>query len=243
MWGVRLFLELSGLLQEFVRFSNVILFNVFWVFIFAGILWYTWVYCNYTKEITHRKVYKGNLCSYFMVMTNYGEMENVENPEKGEIRKNSDEAKVPGILDAGKNTGDDLSGTIGKDKIEALKKAVSEINEMISNRQKLSSEVVSDGERIKMEISNFLEENKIQNPDDPVEVQERSALRRKKVDVSELQLNEKINCWRDVALLKKELRDKEKELTERESRMDMFSDILNSADSIDELNSEDENGK
>ena len=52
------------------------------------------------------------------------------------------------------------------------------------------------------------------------------GLRQKKVDMTQLQLNEKVTCWKDVALLKKELRDKEQELTEKLDRMKAISDIL-----------------
>jgi len=141
-----------------------------------------------------------------MVITNLQGLKNLKNQEKPETAV--------------------AVGDIGKEKIEALKDSIDELNIMVSNRLKLSNEIIDDGERVKMEISNFLEENKIKNPEDPVEAQERSALRRKKVDICELQMNEKINCWRDIALLKKELRDKEKELSEKESRLNMLSDIL-----------------
>jgi len=120
----------------------------------------------------------------------------------------------------------------GKEKIDALKEAISELNIMTDNRLRLSNDVIDDGERVKMEITNFLEENKIKNPEDPIEAQERSALRRKKVDICELQMNEKINCWRDIAELKRELRDREKELTEKESRLNMLNEILNDEDGV-----------
>lgn len=119
---------------------------------------------------------------------------------------------------------------IGSEKVDALKDSIIELNDMVFNREKLSKEVINDGEGIKMEITNFLGENKLVNPEDPVEVQERSALRRKKVDICELQLNEKVGCWRDIALLKQELRDKQKELSEKESRMNMLNEILEEED-------------
>ena len=152
--------------------------------------------------ITYRKVYKRVFCSYFMVMT---DLQEVKNPETAVAVED-----------------------IGKEKVEALQDSIQELGVMVKEREALSNEVIDDGERINMEITNFLEENKIKNPEDPVEVQERSALRRKKVEICELQLNEKINCWRDIALLKKELRDKEKELSERESRLNMLNGILES---------------
>jgi hypothetical protein len=121
---------------------------------------------------------------------------------------------------------DDSIGQIGQARIESLKEAVVEIEELIDSREKLSGQIFSDGESMKREITNFLAENAVQNPDDPVEAQERSALRRKKIEVCELQLKEKVDCWKDVALLKKEMRENDRELSEREGRIDMLNGIL-----------------
>ena len=62
--------------------------------------------------------------------------------------------------------------------------------------------------------------------DDSEFARERSELRKKKIEISELQLNEKVNCWRDIALLKKEMRESERELNEKKSRSDMLGKIL-----------------
>ena len=121
---------------------------------------------------------------------------------------------------------DDSVGQIGQARIESLKEAIVEIKDLVDSREKLGEQIFSDGEAMKREITNFLAENAVQNPDDPVEAQERSALRRKKIEVCELQLKEKVECWKDIALLKKEMRDNEKELNERENRIDMLNGIL-----------------
>ena len=121
---------------------------------------------------------------------------------------------------------DDSIGQIGQARIESLKEAIVEIEELVDSREKLSVQIFNDGEAMKREITNFLAENAVQNPDDPVEAQERSALRRTKIEVCELQLKEKVECWKDVALLKKEMRENDKELSEREGRIDMLNDIL-----------------
>ena len=97
---------------------------------------------------------------------------------------------------------------------------------IIENVLKRQKQVIKEAEKIKREITNFLLENKIKDPNDPVETQERSALRQKKVDVSQMQLDEQISCWKDCALLKKELREKQRELDEKEERLIMFSKIL-----------------
>ena len=79
---------------------------------------------------------------------------------------------------------------------------------------------------MKANIHNFLLENAPKGEDDSEFTRERAELRKKQIEISELQLNEKINCWRDVALLKKELRENTKELSEKESRAEMIGKIL-----------------
>lgn len=122
--------------------------------------------------------------------------------------------------------GNEVFGELGKAKIDALKKSISEIHEMIQGREKLSRKIHEEGETLKSEIKGYLSENeKVQiASSDPT--REKNDLRHKKIEISELQMNEKIGCWKDVALLKKELREYERELTEREERLKTFSKLL-----------------
>ena len=46
-------------------------------------------------------------------------------------------------------------------------------------------------------------------------------------DFDELKTQEKLNNFRDIALLKRELREREKEYRERESRADVLDELLN----------------
>lgn len=128
------------------------------------------------------------------------------------------------------NTSDNEFKEIGREKVLALEKTIREIKEQIKTREELSSGLIRDAEKIKIEINNFLLENKGVIGSDvninTLNVAERTALRRKKVEISELELNEKVKCWQDIALLKKELREAERELTERKSRLNMFDKIL-----------------
>ena len=112
--------------------------------------------------------------------------------------------------------------SVGKEKLDSLKKTISEIEGLIKERENLSRKLSDDAEKVKIDISNFF----LQNPTGEQEVREKIALKQKQVDISELQLNERINCWQDVAKLKQELREKQKELTDRESRFDMLDKIL-----------------
>jgi hypothetical protein len=116
--------------------------------------------------------------------------------------------------------------SVGKAKVDSLKDLVTEVNEMIKQRAVLSKRFIKEGESMKASINNFLLENAPKGEDDSEFTRERAELRKKQIDISELQLNEKVNCWRDVALLKKELRENTKELSEKESRAEMLGKIL-----------------
>jgi len=127
---------------------------------------------------------------------------------------------------------------LGKEKVDSLKKSIEEIKESIKERERLSQEFVEECDKIKTEINNFLIENESYSAGswdnkDREGNREKNDLRSQKVDISKAQINEKINSWKDVALLKKELRDKEKELKEREARLNEINKILNEGDEND----------
>ena len=128
-------------------------------------------------------------------------------------------------------TGFSSKGTldvVGQERVVSLKKAISEIKQLIEERKKLSLEFIKEGEAIKSEISNLIltNESTLRALGQNEALIEKNALRNKKVEISELQLNEKIDCWKDIALLKKELRIYEKELSEKEGRIKELNNIL-----------------
>ena len=123
------------------------------------------------------------------------------------------------------NTSEDFE-SVGKVKVDSLKEVIQEIHDLIKERSGLSNTFVKEGESMKTKIGNFLSENAPKGEDDSEFVRERSELRKKQIDISELQLNERVGCWRDIALLKKELREREQELNEKENRADMIGKIL-----------------
>jgi hypothetical protein len=116
--------------------------------------------------------------------------------------------------------------SVGKAKVDSLKERVTEVETMIGERNTLSRRFIKEGEKMKTNINNFLSENAPKGEDDSEFTRERAELRKKQIDISELQLNEKIGCWRDIALLKKEMRESMKELNEKESRAEMLGKIL-----------------
>jgi len=145
---------------------------------------------------------------------------NYEIPEKPEI---------PGTSEISTNTPHEpLFDDLGKERIDSLKKSISEINILIKEREKLSKEIIKEGEVLKTEINNFLLENENIELSDHDAILEKNNLRAKKIAVSELQLNEKIDSWKDIAILKRELRAYEQELSEKESRVKALNKILES---------------
>ncbi|MFH1585837.1 MAG: hypothetical protein ABIB79_03655 [archaeon] len=120
-------------------------------------------------------------------------------------------------------SGEDSLQNVGQEKITALKNSIEEINYLIKQREELSKKLSDEVEKIKTDIENFLLKNESQ---DSESFKEKNGLRKKQIEISELQLTERVNCWRDVAQLKKELRQKQGELTEKEDRMKMLDQIL-----------------
>jgi len=120
------------------------------------------------------------------------------------------------------NTSTEEIKELGKEKIESLKEEIEEIENLISERQSLSKSIFLEAEKVKMEINNFLAETHVAVDGN----RDKVALKQKQVEISELQLNEKINCWQDIAKLKQELRECKKELAGRQGRMEMLGKIL-----------------
>ena len=53
-----------------------------------------------------------------------------------------------------------------------------------------------------------------------------SELKKKKFELEEIKISEKLNLWRDVAALKKELREYVREFKEKESKSDLLDSLL-----------------
>ena len=117
----------------------------------------------------------------------------------------------------------DSNISVGQERIDALKESIVEIEGMIGNRDKLSKEFLREAEKIKMDLENFIVNR---DPTDEDAIRERNGLRQKQVEVSELQLKEKVSCWQDNARLKQELREHKQELNDKQGRADMLSGIL-----------------
>ncbi|MBT3397890.1 hypothetical protein HN499_04800 [archaeon] len=130
------------------------------------------------------------------------------------------------------NTSENSVNSVGNMKVDSMKEAVSEVEELITERGVLSLEFIKEGESMKTQINNFLLENAPKGEDDSEFTRERAELRKKQMDISELQLNERVGCWRDIALLKRELRERQKELSDKEGRAEILDKILTDEDGM-----------
>jgi len=122
--------------------------------------------------------------------------------------------------DPKEGAGDWLKG-LKQSQITSVKDSVNDIHSLIDSRKKLTQEILMDAERIKTEINNF-----ILDLGDESNKAEQLNMRQKHVELEELKIQEKMNSWRDIATLKKELRDRVQELQEKETRASMLDTIL-----------------
>ena len=135
--------------------------------------------------------------------------------------------EIPEITNSSETSESQILEGIGKEKIQSLEKSIENINALIEEREDLSEKFIEESEDIKTETNNFLLENEnVKDMDKSDLIKEKNSIRNKKIEISELQLKEKIDCWKDVALLKKELRQNEKELSEKQARLTELNNLM-----------------
>lgn len=165
--------------------------------------------CYDSKGVTNRKVYKLQIYRFSMetkhILYDQG-FSQAENQGRTGISSEASSLQDYGV-----------------DKLNSLREFVSELEILISEREQLSKIITDEAENIKIDIGNFLKNT---TAFDAEGHKERNGLRQKQIEISELELNEKVNCWRDVALLKKELRERKRELSEKQDRMAMLDQIM-----------------
>lgn len=106
-------------------------------------------------------------------------------------------------------------------KVSSLREAIDDIKAMVAEREELSEDIFNDIEKMKTDMSNLIFQL---NPEtDKLEI---LNLKKRIFDFEELKAQEKLNNFRDIALLKRELREREKEFRERETRAGVLDELL-----------------
>ena len=128
---------------------------------------------------------------------------------------------------------DSLLKDLQEGKIDSLNEAVNDIQELILQRKELSSNFSSRVKKINIDISNFINEakqrsNVLMNDASSLRqfMTDIVALKSKGVEIDALDLKEQIDCWRDIAELKRELRERIQEIQEKKTRADLLDEIL-----------------
>lgn len=124
-------------------------------------------------------------------------------------------------LEQKSNSVRDLITTQHSGKVDNIQQVIDEINELISERETLRNELLFACDKISSRINGVL----MRLTDD--QVKEQITLHEKSVAVDQMKVMERLNAWRDVALLKKELRERLHELREQEAVNTSYDDILN----------------
>ena len=141
--------------------------------------------------------------------------------------KKVDKADVQEILKKIKSMSKDnqIFEKMQEEKTSSLKDSIEDINRLIVQREKLSKELLSDMDKIKFEVGNII--TRVASELGGVESKkEQIMLKQKQVEIEEVKVQEKLNCWRDIAALKQELREREQELKEKETRLGMIDDLI-----------------
>jgi len=116
---------------------------------------------------------------------------------------------------------EDLFRTFQDEKIVSLKELMQDIQTLIDERKKLQDELIAEMTKMQMSISNLLNQADIS-------ADEKVKLKTKQIELDEKKIQEKLNAWKDIAALKQELRDHAREFKEKESRMEMLDELMDS---------------
>ena len=95
-------------------------------------------------------------------------------------------------------------------KLGSIKEVIEDIQSLIEERKNLRDEIFEDLEKISLKINNFLTEKQ-----DELKPEELVEIKRKIVEIDEAKAKEKLNAWRDISSLKKELREYLREFKEK----------------------------
>jgi flavorubredoxin len=113
------------------------------------------------------------------------------------------------------------------DRLQLIEESIADIKQMIVARGDLHKEILKSLENVELYINNTMPKNEpvfgsmSDSRQDLIK-----ELLKKKIELDELKINEKLNFWRDTALLKKELREHMKELRDMKSQTSMLDNVL-----------------
>lgn len=121
----------------------------------------------------------------------------------------------------------DMVKKIGSPALDALSDSINDIQELIASRQELHDDIMSDLNKAEIQLDGFIEQIMTGRRRDETALKDIATLKAKSVDIGQARKQEKLDCWQDIAKLKEELRQMQRELHEKESRSNLLDSILN----------------
>jgi hypothetical protein len=115
-----------------------------------------------------------------------------------------------------------LLDDIAQSRTTSLKEAIDEIAEQMKYREKLHKEMIDDIEKLKSQINNMI----LQVPVSSESVKVLVEFQKKLIEAEEMKTKEKLDCFRDIAQLKKELREWIREFRDKEKRASFLGELL-----------------
>ena len=122
------------------------------------------------------------------------------------------------------NPGDgdlDIFKDLQESKVVSLKEIIKEIQDLIKERQELSKKASQAAEKAKIKVNNFILE-----AGEETKFSDKAILRQKQAEIEQFKIKETLDCWKDIARLKEELRAHLKDARDKEIRMKAINDIL-----------------
>ena len=113
-----------------------------------------------------------------------------------------------------------------EEQIKLIQDSIDDINSMIQERGELHKSLISSMEKLDLSMDNKMPSMNALQSSNPAAAQLLNELMKKKIELEEVKMEEKLNYWRDVALLKKELREHQKELRDLQSKTSMVDNLL-----------------
>jgi hypothetical protein len=139
------------------------------------------------------------------------------------IKQNIKRESGQGTFNTSSDKINDIMKDIQSEKITALKRVIDEINELIAERRALSEKIILEINDISAKVDSMLMQIPSASPEN---YRERMTLKEKQIMVEETKVKERVECWRDVANLKRELRERIKEFVDQEGKNSIMDGIL-----------------
>lgn len=124
----------------------------------------------------------------------------------------------------------ELFKNLSEDKLSSVRELITDIESMMLSRKDLNKEMLASLDKMSIDVDNAVTQIQssitLNTSNSGEAIKALGDLRKKKIEIDELKLQEKLNFWRDVAMLKKELREYIKELREKESKSTLIDTLL-----------------